>query len=80
MSEIPEELLVRERLAEEERARLAGLTGAAYDAQARRWREAVGAYREAVTAYAERTGADGHHVERAVQRAVRCAQEDPCVE
>ncbi|MGW2101775.1 hypothetical protein ACWCPX_29585 [Streptomyces olivaceoviridis] len=40
MAEVPDELIKLERSAEEERAKLAGLTGDDYDAQWRRWREA----------------------------------------
>ncbi|MYW16505.1 hypothetical protein GT045_30570 [Streptomyces sp. SID486] len=69
-----------ERTAEEERARLAGLTGDAYDAQRRRFCTASDAVRAAITARAEATGADPSEVEQAVRRAVRQAQEDPAVE
>ncbi|MFF3916924.1 hypothetical protein ACFYZB_26220 [Streptomyces sp. NPDC001852] len=80
MAEVPDELIRRERTAEEERAKLAGLTGDAYDAQLRRWREASDAVQAAVTAHAAATGSDPHDVEQAVQKAVRCSQEDPAVE
>ncbi|WP_263981466.1 hypothetical protein [Streptomyces naphthomycinicus] len=40
MHEVPDELIRLERSAEEERGRLAGLTGDEYGAQLRRWREA----------------------------------------
>lgn len=80
MTEVPDELISLECRAEEERARLAGLTGDAYGAQLRRWREAADAAQAAVTAYAAATGASRHSVEQAVQKAVRGSQEDPAVE
>ncbi|MGW2650212.1 hypothetical protein ACWC2T_36255 [Streptomyces sp. NPDC001393] len=80
MGEVPDELIRLERTAEEERAKLAGLTGDEYDAQLRRWREASDAVRAAVIAHAAATGSSPHDVEHAVQKAVRCSQEDPAVE
>ncbi|MBL1082425.1 hypothetical protein JK359_10590 [Streptomyces actinomycinicus] len=80
MADIPDGLIELERAAEEARARLAGLTGDQYDAQERRWCEAAGALRAAVTEYAEATGSSRQDVERAVRRALHCAQEDPAVE
>ncbi|AOR36815.1 hypothetical protein BFF78_02045 [Streptomyces fodineus] len=69
-----------ERSAEEERAKLAGLTGGEYDAQWRRWRKASEAVQAAITAHAEATEADRGEVEQAVKKALRNAQEDPAVE
>ncbi|WP_181796384.1 hypothetical protein [Streptomyces sp. WELS2] len=80
MTDIPDELIRLERTAEQERARLAGLTGEAYDAQRRRFRVASDAVHEAITARAEATGTDPHEVGQAVRRAVRQTQEDPAVE
>ncbi|WP_317447149.1 hypothetical protein [Streptomyces collinus] len=80
MAEVPDELIRLERSAEEERARLAGLTGAAYDAQWRRWREASDAVQAAITAHARESGAGRREVEQATKRAVRHTQEDPAVE
>ncbi|MGV9933987.1 hypothetical protein ACWDY4_25955 [Streptomyces olivaceoviridis] len=80
MSEAPEELIKLERSAEEERAKLAGLTGDDYDAQWRRWREASAKVQAAVTAHAEASGASRYELEQAVKKAVRHAQEDPAVE
>ncbi|MHC0431780.1 hypothetical protein ACX6XY_16585 [Streptomyces sp. O3] len=75
--EIPDDLLQLERSAEQERAKLAGLAGAAYEAQRRRWRTAADAFRAAVSAYAARADVDPDELERAVQRAVRHTYEDP---
>ncbi|MFI2205499.1 hypothetical protein ACH47Z_32930 [Streptomyces sp. NPDC020192] len=80
MAQVPDELIRLERSAEEERAKLAGLSGDEYDAQLRRWREASEAVQAAVTAYAADTGADRREVEEAVKKACRCSQEDPAVE
>ncbi|MEV5878310.1 hypothetical protein AB0L75_29620 [Streptomyces sp. NPDC052101] len=80
MTEVPEELIRLECSAEEERAKLAGLTGEAYDAQLRRWRQKFDAVQAAITAHAEATDASRHEVEQAVKRAVQHAQEDPAVE
>ncbi|MGW1911504.1 hypothetical protein ACWCQS_12385 [Streptomyces sp. NPDC002076] len=80
MAEVPDELIRLERTAEEERAKLAGLTGDEYDAQLRRWREASDAVQAAITAHAAATGAGPHEVEQAVQKAVQRSQEDPAVE
>ncbi|MFH9090456.1 hypothetical protein [Streptomyces sp. NPDC017673] len=80
MAQVPDELIKLERSAEEERAKLAGLTGEAYDAQWRRWREASEKVQAAVTAHAEASGASRYELEQAVKKAVRHAQEDPAVE
>ncbi|MER5857214.1 hypothetical protein ACFV2Z_29470 [Streptomyces sp. NPDC059688] len=80
MADIPDELIALECTAEAARARLAGLTGDEYEAQVRRWRAAQDAVQAAIGAHAEATGAGRTDVERAVQQAVRCAQEDPAVE
>ncbi|MFE2102161.1 MULTISPECIES: hypothetical protein [unclassified Streptomyces] len=80
MADISDELIRLECFAEEERARLAGLTGDEYDEQWRRWRTASEAVQAAITAHAEATGASRYEVEQAVKCAVRQAQEDPAVE
>lgn len=80
MADIPDELIKLERSAEEERAKLAGLTGDEYDEQWRRWRTASEAVQAAITAHAEATEASRYDVEQAVKCAVRHAQEDPAVE
>ncbi|MGV4983234.1 hypothetical protein ACWC0C_09495 [Streptomyces sp. NPDC001709] len=80
MAEVPDELIKLERLAEEERAKLAGLTGDEYEAQWRRWHKASEAVQAAITAHAEATEAGRDEVERAVKTALRHAQEDPAVE
>ncbi|MGA4843907.1 hypothetical protein [Streptomyces sp. G45] len=78
-SDLPDELIKLERSAEEERAKLAGLDGDAYDTQWRRWRDAAADFQAAVTAYAARDDVDTprHQVEQEVKRAVRHADEDP---
>ncbi|WP_333777596.1 hypothetical protein [Streptomyces sp. IBSBF 3136] len=80
MAEVPDELVRLERSAEVERAKLAGLTGEAYDAQWRRWREASDKAQAAITSYARESGAGRQEVEQATKRAVRHTQEDPAVE
>ncbi|MEU6578232.1 hypothetical protein [Streptomyces sp. NPDC046805] len=82
MADIPDELIKLEHAAEEERARLAGLTGDAYDEQWRAWRTAAEAFQAAVTQYAARAdvGMSRHELEQAVKQAVRHGQEDPAVE
>ncbi|MEU5599237.1 hypothetical protein [Streptomyces sp. NPDC020298] len=80
MAEVPDELIKLERSAEEERAKLAGLSGDEYDAQWRRWREASETVQAAITAYAEATEASRYQLEQAVKKAVRYAQEDPAGE
>lgn len=77
MAEIPDELVKRERFAEEERAKLAGLSGAAYEEQRERWRRASDEVREAVDRHAQATGRDRDELERAVQKTARQADEDP---
>ncbi|MEV6115171.1 hypothetical protein AB0L59_22290 [Streptomyces sp. NPDC052109] len=80
MAQVPDELVRLERIAEEERAKLAGLTGDEYDAQLRRWRTASEAVQAALTEHAAATGADPHEIEQAVKRAVQHSQEDPAIE
>ncbi len=77
MAEVPDELITLERSAEEERAKLAGLTGDEYDTQWRRWREASQTVQAAITAHAEAAEANRYELEQAVKKAVRHAQEDP---
>ncbi|MBA9050545.1 MULTISPECIES: hypothetical protein [Streptomyces] len=69
-----------ERSAEEERAKLAGLTGDEYGAQWRRWREAAGKAQAAITAHAEAVEANRYQVEQAVKKAARHDREDPAGE
>ncbi|MEV5176864.1 hypothetical protein AB0L10_38630 [Streptomyces flaveolus] len=80
MVQVPDELIKLERSAQEERAKLAGLTGDDYDAQWRRWREASEKVQSAVTAHAEASGASRYELEQAAKKAVRHGQEDPAVE
>ncbi|WP_333741034.1 hypothetical protein [Streptomyces sp. IBSBF 2806] len=70
-------LIKLERSAEQERAKLAGLTGAEYDAQWRRWRKATEDAQLAITAYAKEAGANRYELEQAVKKAVRHTDEDP---
>ncbi|CAM5696043.1 MULTISPECIES: hypothetical protein [Streptomyces] len=80
MIHFPDELLTLERSAEEERAKRAGLTGRAYDAQWRRWRGASEKVQAAVTAHGEATGSNRYELEQAVKKAVRHGQEDSSAE
>ncbi|MFF5536363.1 hypothetical protein ACFY71_28430 [Streptomyces cinerochromogenes] len=57
--------------AEEERARLASLTGDDHDAQLRRWREAQEAVQAAITAHAVSARTNPYELEQAVKKAVR---------
>lgn len=76
--DIPDDLIALERAAEEQRARLAGLDGAAYEQQLGAWREASAAVHAAIADYAAATeGVSRYDVEMAVKRAVRHASEDP---
>jgi uncharacterized protein YukE len=75
--DIPNELITLERTAEMARARLAGLTGAEYDAQWRAWRDASAAVQAAITGHAKVTGENRYEVEQAVKRAARHTSEDP---
>ncbi|MEU5533724.1 hypothetical protein [Streptomyces sp. NPDC020362] len=77
MADVPENLIELERVAEQERARLAGLTGEEYEAQWRRWRAASEAVRAAVDAHAAETGVGRCELEQSVKKAVRHAEEDP---
>ncbi|MFF9025742.1 hypothetical protein [Streptomyces eurythermus] len=69
--EIPDELITLERSAEQERARLAGLTGDDYDAQLPGWREASAAFQSAVTEHAATAQISRYELEQAVKKAVR---------
>ncbi|MET7287085.1 hypothetical protein [Streptomyces sp. NPDC005573] len=80
MADIPDNLIALERSAEIERAKLAGLTGAEYDAQKQRWCAAYETVQVAITARAAATGESRDILERAVKAAVMRAQEDPAVE
>ncbi|MFJ4467702.1 hypothetical protein ACIP2X_09550 [Streptomyces sp. NPDC089424] len=75
--DIPEDLIALERAAEEQRARLAGLHGAEYDAQRAVWREAAKAAQTAITDHAAATGESRYDLETALKRAVRHSREDP---
>ncbi|WP_406337358.1 hypothetical protein [Streptomyces sp. NBC_00649] len=77
MTDIPDELIELERSAEEERAKLAGLTDEEHAAQWRRWREASAAVLAAITEHAKAAGQNRYDIERAVKTAVRRAEEDP---
>ncbi|MDI3402411.1 hypothetical protein [Streptomyces cavernicola] len=77
MAEISDELIRLERLAEEERAKLAGLSGGAYEAQRERWRSASENVQSAIARHAEATGRSRESVEEAVLKAARRAHEDP---
>lgn len=72
-----EHLILLERSAETERARLAGLMGSEYEEQWRSWRRASEAVQAAITEHATATDQNRHEVEQAVKRAVRHAEEDP---
>ncbi|MEV6810467.1 hypothetical protein [Streptomyces sp. NPDC051132] len=69
--EIPDELIRLERSAEQERARLASLTGDDYHAQLRRWREASAAFQAAITEHAATAQTSRYELEQAVKKAVR---------
>ncbi|MEI5102913.1 hypothetical protein RB200_35740 [Streptomyces sp. PmtG] len=77
MADISDELIMLERSAEEERAKLAGLDGEEHAAQWRRWYDASATFQAAVTAYAKETGQPRHEVEQVVKKTVRHANEDP---
>ncbi|OIJ65430.1 hypothetical protein WN71_023955 [Streptomyces mangrovisoli] len=68
-----------ERSAEMTRAKLAGLTGEAYELQWARWREAAATFHAAVAEYAGRedVSMSRYEVEQAAKRAVRHEEEDP---
>ncbi|MGW3634322.1 hypothetical protein ACWD7F_29930 [Streptomyces sp. NPDC005122] len=73
-----ERLIPLERTAEEERAKLAGLSGAEYEDQWRIWRQASDLVQAAIAEHATASGEDQCDVEQAVKKAARCADEDPC--
>jgi hypothetical protein len=75
--DLPDDLINLERAAEEARARMAGLTGAEYDAQWKAWRDASAAVQAAITVHATETGENRMGVEMAVKKAVRHETEDP---
>ncbi|MFF5860765.1 hypothetical protein ACFY8B_35105 [Streptomyces sp. NPDC012751] len=77
MHEVPDELIRLERSAEEERGRLASLTGDEYDARLHRRREASQAVQEAITAHAAATQTE---LEQAAKKAVRHPPADPASE
>lgn len=75
--DIPDELINLERAAEEERAKLAGLTGPEYEEQWRVWRRASETVQAAITEHATAADANRYEVEQAVKKAVRHGDEDP---
>ncbi|MFJ8795801.1 hypothetical protein [Streptomyces sp. NPDC102462] len=77
MVQVPDELVKPDRSAEEKRAKRAGLTGEAYDAQRRHWRKASEKVQAAVTAHAEATVSNRYELKQAVDEAARHAQDDP---
>lgn len=72
-----ERLILLERVAETERAKLADLIGIEYEAQWKAWRTASEAVQAAITEHAAASGENRYEVERAVKAAVRHAEEDP---
>ncbi|MFJ5176684.1 hypothetical protein ACIP68_22965 [Streptomyces griseoviridis] len=74
--DIPDDLIALERAAEQERARLAGLSGDEYAAQWSAWWEASAAVQAAITARAQESGGNRYELEMAVKSAVRTASED----
>ncbi|MFC8515508.1 hypothetical protein [Streptomyces sp. NPDC057257] len=79
MADVPDELIMLERSAEQAHADLAGLDGEAYEAQWNKWREAAAAFQAAVTEYAGRedVAMSRSAVEQAVKKVVRHAVEEP---
>jgi hypothetical protein len=75
--DIPDDLITLERDAEDQRARLAGLSGQEWEAQRLAWREAAERVQAAITAHATAAGENRMAVEMAVKKAVRHASEDP---
>ncbi|MFD7439448.1 hypothetical protein [Streptomyces sp. NPDC059861] len=75
--DLPDDLIALERAAEEQRAKLAGLDGAEYDAQHQAWRKAAQAAQAAITDYAKTAGEPRSSVEMALKAAVRHTREDP---
>ncbi|MFJ9821143.1 hypothetical protein ACIRU3_38995 [Streptomyces sp. NPDC101151] len=73
MTDIPESLVELERAAEQERIRLAGLSGEDYSAQWRRWRGAAEALQNAITTHAGDAGTNRYELEQSVKKAVRHA-------
>lgn len=69
--DIPDDLIALEAAAEEERARLTGLSGTEWEAQRLRWREAAGRVQAAITKHAAATGDNRMGVEMAVKKIVR---------
>jgi hypothetical protein len=70
-------LIVLERSSEEARARLAGLTGDAYEVQWRAWRGAATVVQAAITEHAVEAGVNRYELEQQVKRAVRHPVEEP---
>ncbi|WP_338674831.1 hypothetical protein V1460_18945 [Streptomyces sp. SCSIO 30461] len=82
MVTIPSDLIRLERIAEIERAKLAGLKDEEFEAQRCVWSSADQAFHAAVAEFAARTGAglSREAVEREVRNAARRGDEDPAVE
>lgn len=77
MAEVLDELVLLERSAEAERAKLTGLAGEEYNVPWTHWLKAAEAAQAAVTAHAEASGENRYELEQAVKRTVRHATEDP---
>ncbi|MGW7278558.1 hypothetical protein ACWGIV_09675 [Streptomyces sp. NPDC054844] len=75
--DIPHDLIVLARAAEEQRARLAGLDGEEFDVQHRAWQEAAQAAQAAIADHATAGGQSAEAVESEVKRTVRRTEEDP---
>ncbi|MGW6263682.1 hypothetical protein [Streptomyces sp. NPDC055085] len=75
--DIPDDLINGECAAEQERARMAGLSGDAYEAQWQAWCTAVQKVQAGIAALAEATAADARDIEQAVKKAARRTSEDP---
>ncbi|WP_406365236.1 hypothetical protein [Streptomyces sp. NBC_00645] len=75
--DLPDDLINLERDAEEQRARMAGLTGDEADVQRQAWREAAAKAQAAITAHAEAAGLNRYEVGQAVKRAARGTEQDP---
>ncbi|MGW8065217.1 hypothetical protein ACVV2G_23855 [Streptomyces ziwulingensis] len=75
--DIPHDLIVLERAAEEQRARLAGLDGEEFDVQHRAWQEAAQAAQAAIADHATVSGQSAEEIEKEIKRALRQEEEDP---
>jgi hypothetical protein len=75
--DLPDDLITLERDAEQQRARMAGLTGDEADVQRQAWREAAAAAQAAVTKHAENSGLNRYEVGQALKAAARGTEQDP---